>query len=158
MVSTIGFRNELNWIVDFGTLGVMRWQPLLWGGRETVFWAHLGPAAAIEFWSLVVLGGRLVYSDLTLTGAQAGLEAKNTEDVCMGSKSKPNQFQLSPRMCQMWGAIVRVIRGTTMYLMNVNGLLAPPLPHINRSFCFICSRLYAFRFCVVYLCVVWNHL
>jgi hypothetical protein len=34
-----------------------------------------------------------------------------------------------------------------VYLMNVNGLLVPPLPHINRSFCFICSRLYAFVLC-----------
>ena len=99
-----GLGNEINGIGDFGTLGVMRWQPLLWGGRVMVFWAHLGPVAAIELGSLVVVGvgDRLVYSEFTRRGAQAapgGLAAKNTEELCMvGSKSEPTLFQLSPTM------------------------------------------------------------
>lgn len=103
------------------TLEVMRWQPLLWGGRVIVFWAHLGAAAAMEFGSLAVLGVRLVYSDLTRTGAEAGFAAKNTEEVCMGSK--PAQFQLSPTKFQMWCATIRLIR-------SQSDIFAPPLPHI----------------------------
>jgi hypothetical protein len=103
------------------TLGVTRWQPLLWGGRVMVFWAHLGAAAAMEFGSFAVLGVRLVYSDLTRTGAEAGFAAKNTEEVCMGSK--PAQFQLSPRKFQMWCAPIRIIR-------RQSDTFAPPLPHI----------------------------
>ena len=71
-----------------------------------------------------------MYSEFTRRGAQAagagGLAAKNTEELCMvGSKSEPTLFQLSPTMFQTEGAMVRVISGTTMYLMNANAHFAP---------------------------------
>lgn len=62
------------------TLGVTRWQPRLWGGSVTVFWAHFAAMAESGFFelfgSLTVAG---VKRDFTAAGTDTGLEANKTE-------------------------------------------------------------------------------
>lgn len=65
------------------TLGVMRWQPLLRGGRVTVFWAHFGPDAAIELGSVF---GEVTREHLMRTGAETERDTNDAEVCICGPK------------------------------------------------------------------------
>lgn len=127
------------WWLGTNTLGVMRWQPRLRGGREIVFCAHFGLVVAMEEGSLAVV----VVIARTRTGGERGFAAHNTELWTCISVRKPTGrlFQ-----AQLYGAITILrYRVESRFLLNFSF----PFTLCRTIFCFLFYYFLFFAFCVL---------
>lgn len=124
-LTELGFGVERTHMMMSNTWGVMRWQPLVWGGRVMVFWAHLGPESAMELGSVV---GAVTKEELMRTGEESerGFAAERKEsEVCIcGPKvfkkqGKPKCTKLGNCCGEFW-----------VYKTKMHFHLILPLPHV----------------------------